>query len=279
MKLYRVNPISLFSIYSEVQTKKLYTEEIYFNGGYITKSSIQANKWSGNDIAPRIKNDGKYFYFFPEHAIQIGCNMYPGETILKLMEYNLPDEVAFKLVGTGLYYNAGYQTITCPETFVTYQDIGTTIINSSSLSKEEKLTLLKASAREVYNRINSGHDFIGVDDKSFEEIYKKLRKEDQDLIFGAHLIKKYLKTQNFDLIKNPLVTSNCWTFNTNFKKEGISSKLFEKNTKYFAEHDLPLFLNEEAIHDRELFSAEIYSGNVDKARSLINTYHHDYPNH
>ncbi|MBO4246056.1 MAG: hypothetical protein J5892_04930 [Bacilli bacterium] len=275
MKFYRIKPISLFSSLGENQNPKLYAEEIYFNAGYIVKSNEPANKWVNlNNIASKVKNDGKYFYFFPEDAIKMGCYTHHFDFIFKLMEYDFPEDIAFKLIGNGYYIeNDGKKLI--PETLIEYQDMGDKVINSSTFTNKEKMAILKESIKEPYNRLHRNLDWYKEQD--FETVYKDLCKTDRSL-FGAHLINQYCKKQDFDLISNPQATTNSWTINSYYNKTGTIDETYARNIDYLKEYHLPLFLDEEAIHDRELINNEIMNNDVPLVKKLINDYHQKYHN-
>ena len=271
MKLYRAVPILLFS---EHKYKHPYTESIYFENGYIAKSHHSAKNWKSNTLASKIKNDGKYFFFFPEHAIRLGRKMFYRESILKIMEYDFPEEIIFKLVGNG-YYQEGAAIRSIPETIIEYQDIPGEIINAKEL-KEIKLTMLKESLKEINNRIQTIKEFKAYHNLTDEALFQMLTKEDK-MIFGNNYIKYYLN-EKIDLFRAPDSTIRSWTIDTNFNNSYFLDSTFNKNKKYLKDNDLKLHLTEAAENARINFNVDgIMRGDIEKAKSLLKKYHQKFP--
>ena len=278
MKLYRAVPIALFTEYSDNQIKFPYVEDFYAHAGYIRRGSRRADTWEANSLAEHVITDGKYFAFFPEHAIQIGNLIYPNEYLLKIIEYDFPEDIIFKLVGNG-YYTANGNSIDYPETLIEYDNISGKRLWASSITKAEKLTILKASLHETFKRIQSIKEFAFYHGLSDEEIFKALSKKDFiDFITGHNLLKATLKKES-RLINAPNNIINSWTITTKLHGSRLdNNQLFEINYEYLINNHLNLVLNHEAENLRNYFNNAIKNKETDEAHKLINEYHQKFHN-
>ena len=241
-------------------------EGVYNLAGYISKESTINNSPSST-INRKAKEDGKFFFFFPEHAITLPQH-FPhlfNYRCLKLLEYEFPIDIAFKLTGYGYY---GYSEEKIPETYVYYSDIKGDIINSSSLSKEEKKELLIKSVASGIDLIR-GMDMLNekVSEMSNEEIAKSIvaRRDIDGSTDGLY-------RHDYDLIKGEKYIRRSWDYATVVQME----KPYSKNVEYLKNHGLEIHDSKEAKNDRSEFRWAIVNDDIDKAQSLLLDYHKKY---
>ena len=277
MKLYRAVPITPFSSFYD----NVHPESIFFNYGFLTISSKHASTWKNlNNLAKYIKNDGKYFFFFPEDAIRFGHNIYMNENLLKLLEFELPEDVAFSLVGNGNYQEDISLIERVPECLVDYDFINGDIINSNIISKEERLKMLKDSLTETINCIRNIKEYSEYQNLNDEEIFADLYKEDTNPLFGYHAIDQLLNG-NYTLINNPNIVQRSWTINTSptaFLSQDVSKRILIPNQEYLYQNGLFLQLEDSAKNVRNIFNNAIINNNVNDAKLILRQYHQNFPN-
>ena len=277
MKLYRAVPITMFS---STPHSEAHPEDIYISNGFITVNHKHANDFGEkNDLGCQINGNGKYFYFFPEHAIVFGSDIYHNEYLLKLIEYELPDDIAFKIIGSG-YYRVGSATRSIPETLINYQDIPGTWIASSAITPEEKLKMLKLSLMETYNRILTIEEYENYHNMDYNQFFETLCQEDSNPFMGNGFLDQYLNDYS-DLIYVGYI-NRWWTINNDVTNNTIyfnKNALFEENIEYLRRNGLNLQLTEESEYARIDFNVNgIMNDNAEKAKVLLNNYHTNFPN-
>ena len=279
MKLYRAVPITPFSCSFD---NNVHPESIFFNQGFLTISDKQASYWSKlNNLAIRTNNDGKYFFFFPEDAIRFGHNIHMNENLIKLLEFEFPEEIAFSLVGNGNYQEDIDMYKRVPECLIEYNMIPGNQVNSKTImSKENKLEMLKYSLIETFNCIKGIKEFADYNNLSYEEIFDDLYEEDTNRLYGYNAINKFLDT-NFSLIYCPTITQRSWTINTcptAFLSNDVSKRILTPNIDYLLKNGLLLQLGEPAINARNNFNNAIINNNVNDAKLILKQYHQQFPN-
>ena len=279
MKLYRAVPITPFSCSFH---NNVHPESIFFNQGFLTISDKQASYWSKlNSMAVRTNNDGKYFFFFPEDAIRFGHNIHMNENLLKLLEFEFPEEVAFSLVGNGNYQEDIGLIERVPECLIEYNMIPGNQINSNTImSKENKLEMLKYSLIETFNCIKNIKEYADYQDLSYEEIFDDLYAEDINPMYGYHAIDNFLNN-DYLLINNPTIVQRSWTINTSptaFLSNDVSKRILTPNIDYLFKNGLLLQLEEPAINARNNFNNAIINNNVNDAKLILKQYHQQFPN-
>ncbi len=280
MKLYRAVPITMFSptIHSEA-----HPEDIYASNSFITINHKPATEHRNkNDLAEDIIGDGKYFFFFPEHAILLGNEIYHNHYLLKLIEYDLPEKIAFKLVGNG-YYGSGNVGRAYPETLINYQDIPGSNFISTALSTNDKIQMLKKSLLETYCRIQTMADYQEFHGMDFETFFNTISQNNKFAFIGGDLFNQYLNDCSYLIATNNII-SGCWTINTDFKSNvyysSVNTELYNENIPYLSQNGLFLQTSEAAEYARIEFNVNgIMYNNIKKAKALLKQYHHDYPNH
>ena len=278
MKLYRAVPVTMFCAnYHD----KPHSEDVYFCNNLITINHKSVLEWKdNNDYACYANQNGKYFFFFPEHAIALGSDIYYNEYLLKLIEYEVPEDLAFVLSGCG-YYRAGNKMRNFPETIIYYKNLSKDVLNSQSISYIDKTAMLKNSLIETFLRLQSIKSYSEYHGMCFEEFFIKLCQNDNNPLFGLNFLNQFL-TEDINLIPATNINQRSWTINNDVQMaRAYSTKnpIYEENKYYLNENGLYLQLSNEAENARISFNVNGIMGcNINLAKKLLREYHKQFPN-
>lgn len=123
-------------------------EDLYYNMGYtsfIKGSNSSRKNWNRAINTLNTEGQGKFFFIFPDDAIKhsfevinsfgrkIGCTY-------SLLVYNIPSNIVLNNIGYGIYGEDG--DIHLAEVYITKDQFGKTVIDSSSIDEQRILTEL-----------------------------------------------------------------------------------------------------------------------------------------
>ncbi len=103
MKLYRATPDQL----GNLSWVKGFCEDACYKMGYINDSKVRVFSLDGFELDPNIlyrRPAGKFFYKEPWDAVFCSSRMHGGYNLVRILEYEFPDEIVNKSIrGFGLY--------------------------------------------------------------------------------------------------------------------------------------------------------------------------------
>ena len=196
---------------------------LYYELGYIVSGNRQ--RGNSNNIYERIErnNTGYYYFIFLEDALNFVLYQTKASAVLKIMEFDFPEEVVYSLIGFGRYdetsdYNYGKRA----ETYISDSKVSGDIIDSTSININIKRKLFCDEFRKCASLLK---EFYATHD--YEIAYAPFRKENEKLLelSDEELLKAYIDTPmysdisdymyaaflssryKYDLIKTPAVSS------------------------------------------------------------------------
>ena len=210
MKLYRVVP-DPFDKKADFFTDARLYEGVYNLGGYACFSGNgKIKKYRGaNSIYSSLIEESKYFFIFPEDAINCSNTLLVTDFI-RLIEYDIPEELVIKYAGIGRY-GSGYIEDghdvwpIALETAVGISNFEGERTSSDQLSKDEKTKLLLTHYKETINLIKyyNGIDCIDADENllnssEFKEVRSRISLLCYLLINSKSLISNVYSLKKFE---------------------------------------------------------------------------------
>ena len=269
-------------------------ESLYYEMGYII-SGTEAITSGPNSIYPRIPDDdtGFYYFIFLEDAIHFAVYSEKPSTVLKVMEFDFPEDVVYSLIGWGGYHKAdGYNYGKRAETYISDSKIIGNRINNSDIDKNIKRRIFLEEFRKSILTLKNYHDnnSYKIEGSGFdEEKIKLLEMSDEELV-------GYIKGERYGRSSDDIY---WWFRNTGFPKELIKTdaitqrssmflySLLDKrsefelpelpeiaafNAELLAKNGLHLDYSKSGIDCRIDYTRLIEEGNYEKAKDLLKSY-------
>ena len=148
MKVYRSVPVSMTDI--PVRMNEL--ESLYYELGYMYFNG-KILQGFGNTISRRVKEEGRYFFVFPEDALFFIYQNLKEAEAFKLMEFDFPEEVVYSLIGWGGYAPQGYQEDRRAETYINKSLITGERTEGIIIDDETKKKLMITEFKNAYKKI------------------------------------------------------------------------------------------------------------------------------
>lgn len=249
-------------------------ESLYYDLGYVSFNG-EFNKGSGNSISRRISEIGKYCYFFLEDAIYyLACNQIQHSNI-KLLEYEVPEDVAFNLAGYGEYGNGDFIFPVIDyksETYITKTSFGGEVGAGNQISKEDKIKAMISEIRKMYSAL----ELLYVKENDlflpawFEKAgIKSITEASDELIVDAY--KEFCPftgflENNHELIKTNMITNNSCMLVFRFDMRGEVRKT---NEELLSNANFLLDYSKEACEFRDSVTSLFKEGNVEAAKEYM----------
>lgn len=267
MKIYRVAADFYQPNFMRTFGYKHSFESIYYKLGY-TPFYGGIERGYANNIGIRMKEEGKFFFLFPEDAYEcardIMCYQFPElySWTSKILEYDFPIEVVLKLVGYGIYDSGNLETI---ETNIPKSEFSNDKIMSSDIDKAIKDEIFKIVCAEILEFLNYFREKQNKTLINRDDFIRKVEKEDR--------FYHEFMNDNIELYKSSHLTGNYW--NMCMVADSIcgmytnSSKDTEENLR---ENGLILDFSSDSFSRRREILREIKKGDIDKAKILLLDY-------
>lgn len=239
MKIYRVVPDSFATGKRLNANEKVSSEDIYYKMGYIPFSNKRA-RHDYNNLHCEDKQ-GKYFYLFAEDAIQEGrtlINVYHRlrADTFSVVEYDVPEDIIMKNIGYGDYTH-DIMPLFLAETFIEKCDLGSSIITSDQVEKNEILRNLILVFTDSLKRIQE-YGFYAYEDNDFYKEYFDVNSlssiNDEEKIKNAILNSCFYSTflnQQRELILSSYITGKTLPVNMRFISHELGD--WEEYSKYY----------------------------------------------
>ena len=277
MKLYRIVPAALNP---GAGTVRYYHgpygsfESLYYDLGYVSFNG-EFNKGSGNSISKRISEIGKYCYFFLEDAIYyLACNQIQHNSI-KLLEYEVPEDVAFNLAGYGEYGNGDFIFSVIDyksETYITKTSFAGESLTGNKISEKEKIEVMVSEIRKMYLGLEL---LYAKENKAFLPPWfkkagiKSINEASDELIIDTY--KEFCPftgflENNHELIKTNMITNTSCMLVFRFDMRG---KVRETNEELLSNANFLLNYSKEACEFRDSVTSLFKEGNVEAAKEYM----------
>lgn len=281
MKLYRVIPNPLTSS-SYANAPNFSFESLYYSLGY-TSFTGEIYKGCANKFLKPIEEEGKFFYMFPEHAIEY-LPLYPFfNNCFKLVEYEFPEDIVYDNIGVGEY---GYSSIydrkfefPKSESYIKKQLFGNAV-KATTLSSEEKISAFLENFRDTIKAFDVLNDVRGlgksqilidlgydsVDDIPDDKLIDFLLEKDK-------AFKAFLKNDN-DIVKSQFITGKSLIIHRScqMRKEDVNkaNRIILANSCFDFDYTCDGFHN---FRDaRYEYARLIEDGKYEESKEYIKTY-------
>ena len=274
MKIYRVIPDSFSTGERLSTTKHTGLEDIYYKMGY-TSFLGKRGFHQDNTLYKNIKEDGKYFFLFPEDAIIQGYSLLFGFHGLYLntffvVEYDMPEEIVFKNIGCGDYGESFFSDWLIAETHIEKSDLGK-ILTTDKILNERKLETLVEVFNESLNlmlnfehhsyddQVHYMHLCDSIDDR------EKLRK----VLLDSSFYQAFINAKG-ELVKSPYITGKVIPVNNSYIRFKLHG--WENSTDYFEQKGIRFDMSKEQMEFKKEFKSYIVNSqkkDKEKAKSLL----------
>jgi len=266
MKIYRVATEFYDPYFLRTFGSKHRFESIYYKLGY-TPFHGRVEPGYANSIGSRMKEEGKFFFLFPEDAYNcardIVCYQFPEiySWTAKILEYDFPIEIILDLIGYGLYSFGDWKII---ETNIPKSKFLGDRIMSNAIDKEVKDEAFGMTCNEIFEFLNAfrkrqNKPLINYDD--FLQI-----------IIKNHRFYSEFMNDNLELYKSPHLTGNYWNMCMVAEKYTRYTNRSDDTINDLSEKGLVLDFSDDAINRRNGILCEIEKDNLDKAKKLLLNY-------
>lgn len=221
MKVYRIATES--TCYKPHQgMRRSSLESLYYELGYI----MLENKYHGckNSIRDRIdaSDTGYYYFIFLEDAINFAIYQTKQANVLKIMEFDFPEDVVYSLIGAGNYYpNEHYTYGRRAEAYISDSKLIGTYEKSNNIDVNIKSGLFIDEFRRcgyVLDKYYSEHDYV-LEFSAFTKEFKvSLELPDNELL------TKYINTYYYQQISNRIYSAFLFGRRKLIKTPAITGK-------------------------------------------------------
>lgn len=196
MKVYRIAMESTcYKSFCGMRQSSL--ESLYYEMGYL----ISGNKFKGcaNNLYNRISSDdtGFYYFIFLEDAIHFAIYSKKPSAVLKVLEFDFPEDIVYSLIGWGGYHHAdGYNYDKRAETYISDSKINGDRITDNDVNQNDKIRTLLSEFRKSILTLKDYYDknnYI-IELADFDE--EKLRLIE---LSDEELLHKYVETKEYSL--------------------------------------------------------------------------------
>lgn len=256
MKLYRVVTDVLDRYDPCMMWHNELFEALYYQMGYTSFhiSNEKRKEAPGfNTEFDKATDDGKYFFIYPEDAYKNAMDVIVCQTKhkidfigAKIQEYEVPFEIATKLIGYG-YYNFGDSA----EVYVEKKDFPGEYISYEDIFYGARKKLAEESMRKS---------------KEFYSKYEKI----SDMMFERHLkiVPNMFEHHPVILVKTEFITGRSWDIYMNNNGFFSSRQVFDEQTNRLINEGLFTNLNENDKVKEELVKS-LHDSDFTRARSII----------
>ena len=236
MKLYRLvqNTLTAWEDYYSY-------ESVYYSMGY-TSFSGKICKGSANKYPKKkMTEEGKFFYMFPEHAIEYLIKYPLYNSCCKLIEYDVPEDIVYDIIGVGEYgwSSCDDEKFDFPkaETYISKSKFGDVVRSSDVLTREEKL---EAYLDETYRRLNAAQVLWDIRGKKLDAL-TAFNCDSVDEIPREKLAEHHLehdkRLKNFladdvEVVKSDFITGR---FITVFRSSGMEDEAINETNRRLIE--------------------------------------------
>lgn len=161
MKLYRL-------VQNSLTAEQSYTafESLYYSLGY-TSFTGEINRGVANQYPKgTFSEEGKFFFMFPEHALEYMREFPLFNDYCKFIEYEVPEDIVYDKIGVGEYGASSVfdEEFDFPkaETYISKSLFGETVKASKVLTKEEKIKAYLEETKQGLKTFQIYADVIGV---------------------------------------------------------------------------------------------------------------------
>ena len=239
MKLYRVLPDTYSIKDNNIVTKNFpgnhtYLEGIYNKGG-LTSLELDINKGMGsNSIGEKLKEPSKYFFIFPEDAINCAYILLPSCNFARIVEYEIPDEIVLQNIGLGQY-----REDIVIETAVGRSNFDGERFRYRNIPRDKHIDYILPYLKDTIDM-------------------HKFRFDNNFSITDEEILKMYNENYYLDVLRydcnsiltiSKYFTGNMYTF-TNSSRDIGFNKMHDMNIEYLKEKGLTLDYSEEASKER-----------------------------
>ena len=274
MKIYRVIPDS-FSTEERLSTiEHTGLEDIYYKMGY-TSFLGKRGFHQDNNLYQTIKEEGKYFFLFPEDAIIKGYSlllMFHGLSLntFFVVEYDIPEEIIFKNIGCGNYTEGFSSEWLIAETHIAKSDLGQ-ILTTNIISTERKNESLLEVFNESLNLMKTFEHHSYDDQEYYKNLFESI--DDKEKLRKTLLDSPFYQTfinANGELVKSPYITGKVIPVNKSY----IRFKLYgwENAIDYFGQMGIKFDISKEQIEfKKELKSyiKDVEKQDKEKVKALL----------
>ena len=256
MKVYRVVN-DAFDMYDPgcLWNNELF-EALYYQLGY-TSFHISGKKKEeeigSNTEFKSVKEDGKYFFIFPEDAYKNALDISAYQSDLnynvintKILEYDIPFEILTQIIGYGAY-NLGFSV----EAFVEKKNFGKNFTSSYKIDYQSKVLLAKEALIKT---------------KEFLSTYKNI--DDKLLKKHLQIVPDIFYHHETSLIKDDFITGRLWNVYMPVNYGYSSLQVFDEQTNRLVKEGLFTNLNEHVEISTDIID-DIKNNDLEKARSRI----------
>ena len=158
MKLYRL----VQNVLTAYGSDALAFESLYYSLGYTSFTGRICKGGANKYPEDKMIEEGKFFYMFPEHALEY-LRHYPLHTYYcKFIEYEVPEDYVYEIIGVGEYGCSSPvdEEFDFPkaETYISKSLFGKTVKASEVLTREEKIKVILDEMRKtlIANQVLTG---------------------------------------------------------------------------------------------------------------------------
>lgn len=207
MKLYRLVQNVLTTYESD-----LAFESLYYSLGYTSFTGRICVGGANKYPKDKMIEEGKFFYMFPEHAMEY-LRYYPLHNYYcKFIEYEVPEDYVYEIIGVGEYGCSSLidKKFDFPkaETYISKSLFGKTVKASKVLTREEKIKVILDEMRKTFiaNQVLTG--FTGYKNPALTAFNCDDANDISDDQLLAYLYKKRYSTLNNFLKDNSQIVKS-----------------------------------------------------------------------
>lgn len=238
MKLYRLvqNVITAWQSFESF-------ESVYYSMGYTSfTGNIDTGRFNKYPME-KMTEEGKFFYMFPEHAVEYIESYKLYNDRFKLIEYDIPEDIVYDIIGVGDYgvWNYGDREFDFPkaETYILKSKFGDVVKSNEVLTRQEKID---AYLDEAYKRLKADQvlcDIWGsklkiLDDFGCDSVDKIPRDEYAKKLLENDRVLSWFLEENTEIAKSDFITGRSITLFRSPKMEDkdineINRRLIEQS--------------------------------------------------
>ena len=225
MKLYRLvqNVLSSWESYTAF-------ESLYYSLGYTSFTGEICRGSSNKYPKDKMVEEGKFFFMFPEHAMEYLRDYPLYNDCYKFIEYEVPEDYVYDIIGVGEY---GYSSpmdekfdFPKAETYISKSLFGKAVKSSEVLTKDEKTKVYLSEMKKTINafqvltgikgvkpRILEDFDCDKVEDISDDKLLDYLLENND-----GRILKAFLKDDS-EIVKSNFITDRSMIVHRSYRMQ------------------------------------------------------------